>query len=445
MRMARSNDMRMPVAAGFRGYIGALLLVALSTFAGSLLATHWGNSAVDLLYLPAVLAAAVFAGLGPALIAAFASALAYNFFFTAPYHTLRVHSAADVLTVVVLLATALVTSQLAASIREQARLAEAHAARNATIAGLARRLLSCTSEDEIANVGVRELAGLFDCNALMLAGRPQPQVLAAEPRDVSLTPSDTATAATVLETGEPMGRGLTRVTTVEWQFHPVSSEAQVLAVVGLARDDGAPPVAAEQVPLLQSLLDQLALALERARLEREARDFAAVRERDRIRSALLASIGQDLTPGLKSIGVAVRELRRAGSSDKAQLSAIGSETSRLERYLSNLLELGPVSDQQPITIGGVTIDLFQRAVSRDGRDVHLTPKEYALLAELAKHPGRVLTHDHLLRTVWGPAQERQAEYLRVAVRALRQKLERNPARPEIIVNEPAVGYRLVAP
>jgi two-component system sensor histidine kinase KdpD len=54
----------------------------------------------------------------------------------------------------------------------------------------------------------------------------------------------------------------------------------------------------------------------------------------------------------------------------------------------------------------------------------------------------VLGHDHLLRSVWGPAQERQAEYLRVAVRALRQKLERNPARPELILNEPAVGYRL---
>jgi DNA-binding response OmpR family regulator len=54
----------------------------------------------------------------------------------------------------------------------------------------------------------------------------------------------------------------------------------------------------------------------------------------------------------------------------------------------------------------------------------------------------VLTHAHLLKTVWGPAQESQTEYLRVAVRALRQKLEANPAQPRIIINEPAVGYRL---
>jgi two-component system sensor histidine kinase KdpD len=199
----------------------------------------------------------------------------------------------------------------------------------------------------------------------------------------------------------------------------------------------------EELPLLGNLLDQVALALERARLERETQEFAAVRERDRIRSALLASIGQDLTPSLKAIGTGVRELRRNGVADKAQLSTIGSEASKLERYVSNLLELDPASEQEPIRVGGVTIDLFQRTVSKDSQTVHLTPKEYAVLAELAKHPGRVLTHEHLLRTVWGPAHERQIEYLRVAIRNLRQKLELDPSEPRIIINEPSVGYRLL--
>ena len=81
-------------------------------------------------------------------------------------------------------------------------------------------------------------------------------------------------------------------------------------------------------------------------------------------------------------------------------------------------------------------------VLKDGKEVHLTPKEFMVLAELAKHPGQVLTHQHLLRTAWGPAQEGQTEYLRVAIRSIRQKLERDPAHPKIIVNEPAVGYRL---
>ena len=109
-----------------------------------------------------------------------------------------------------------------------------------------------------------------------------------------------------------------------------------------------------------------------------------------------------------------------------------------------MLDLEPDRDQQPIQAGGVTIDLIHRTVSRDGAEVHLTPKEYAVLAELARHQGRVLTHAHLLRTVWGPAQERQTDYLRVAIRALRQKLEPDPAHPALILNEPAVGYRLSA-
>lgn len=98
--------------------------------------------------------------------------------------------------------------------------------------------------------------------------------------------------------------------------------------------------------------------------------------------------------------------------------------------------------QSTVQIEGLEIDLLARRVRREGQDVHLTPKEYAVLAELAKHPGRVLTHSHLLRTVWGPAHEVDVEYLRVVAREIRKKIERDPSRPQIIKTEPAVGYRL---
>ena len=417
-------------------------MVAVSTLVGLLIAPQWGNAPVVLLYLPPVLGAAIWCGLAPALVAAIASTLAYNFFFTAPYRTFVIHSPADVVTVVVLFLVALVTSHLASSMREQAWLAEAHAARNATIAGLARRLLSCASEQDIARVAVDELSRLFGCNAVLVTGRDDPRLLASAPADMPLAPGDIAAAAMTLETGDPAGRGVRRVNLADWQFHPVASDQALIAAVGLAREDGMPPVLDEQLPLLGSLLDQVALALERARLEREAREFAAVRERDRLRAALLSSIGQDVKPRLTAIMVAARELRRGGSSDKALVSTVASEASRLDRYVDNLLDLSPGSEQMPVEVGAVTIDLFHRTVSKHGEGVHLTPKEYAVLAELAKHRGRVLTHSYLLRAVWGPAQEAQIEYLRVAIRALRQKLEDDPSRPALILNEPAVGYRL---
>jgi len=430
------------LAPGPLAYAAALLLVAAATGAGLLIEPRWGTEPVVLLYLPAVLAAAVYCGLWPALIAAAASALAYNYYFTAPFHTLMVDSPADVVTVVVLFIVAAVTSQLAGSMREQARLAAANAARNATIAGLARRLLSCAGEQDIADVAVEQLARLFECNAVLVTGPDDPQIVAGRPALPSLAPSDHAAAATTLATGEPTGRGVRRADLADWQFRAVEANGTVLAAVGLARNDGLPPVGDDQLALLGNLLDQVALALERARLEREAREVAALRERDGLRSALLASIGEDVKPRLNAISAAARALRRDGVSDKALVASVAAETSKLDRYVDNLVDLSPGGEQEPIGVGPLTIDLHRRTVLREGEPVHLTPKEYAVLAELARHAGRVLTHAHLLRSVWGPAQEDHIDYLRVAVRALRQKLEQDPAQPALILNEPAVGYRL---
>lgn len=96
-----------------------------------------------------------------------------------------------------------------------------------------------------------------------------------------------------------------------------------------------------------------------------------------------------------------------------------------------------------VTRGEVEIDLVSRLVRKAGVEVHLTPKEYAFLAELAKSAGRVVTHSALLRSVWGPGHEGDVEYLRVAARGIRRKLEDDPAQPNLIRNEPGVGYRLL--
>jgi len=424
-------------------YLAALAMVAFSTIAGTFLAPRWGNSAVDLLYLPTILASGTLFGLWPALAAGLASALAYNFFFTPPFHTFQMDRPADIVTVLILFLVATVTSKLAANVREQAALATAHANRNATVAGFAARLLSCANKQDIGTVACAEIARIFGCNTAMVEGLPTPTAIASAPSAVPMAPSEMATAASVLESGESAGRGATHPYPTDWQFHPIASGTTVLAALGLIRDDDSLAVTPDRQQMLASLLDQVALALDRARVEREARDLAALRERDRVRSALLSSIGRDLKPRIDALGAAARALRRTVPEEKALASGIASEVMKVDRYVSNLMELEPDADQQAIETNGVVIDLVHRRVSRNSEDVHLTPKEYAILAELAKHPGRVLTHAHLLRTAWGPAQENQTEYLRVAVRALRQKLERNPSRPEIIINEPAVGYRLL--
>lgn len=95
-----------------------------------------------------------------------------------------------------------------------------------------------------------------------------------------------------------------------------------------------------------------------------------------------------------------------------------------------------------ITLEHVTIDPLAHRVTSHGEEIRLTPKEFGLLLELAQHPGRVITHAQLLRHVWGEAHIDDVEYLRVAMRGLRQKLEFDPSRPRLLINEPGIGYRL---
>jgi two-component system KDP operon response regulator KdpE len=93
--------------------------------------------------------------------------------------------------------------------------------------------------------------------------------------------------------------------------------------------------------------------------------------------------------------------------------------------------------------GDVEVDLTGRVVRKAGNEIHLTPIEYRLLTVLIANAGRVLTHRHLLREVWGPAHDQDSHYLRVYMGNLRRKLEDDPAQPKHIVTETAVGYRLM--
>ena len=94
--------------------------------------------------------------------------------------------------------------------------------------------------------------------------------------------------------------------------------------------------------------------------------------------------------------------------------------------------------------GGLAIDTLAHTVTRDGESLRLTPKEYDVLQLLVRNAGRVLTHRQILQAVWGPANVEDTQYLRVFVGRLRQKIEADPAEPQLIVTEPGVGYRFKA-
>ncbi len=419
-----------------------LALIGLATLIGLAIAARWGTSSVVLLYVPPVLAAAALAGRWLALLAAMLATLAFNFFFTEPTYTLLIRNPGDAVTVAMLLLVGLVTSHLVASLRVQAELAAFHASRNATIAGFARRLLSCSNEAAIAEVATRELARIFACHACVVSPAPEPHAIAATVGLDGFSAGDLAAAAQAMESGAAIGRGVARGSLTDWQFHPVRAAAGTLAAAGLAREDGAPPFAADRAALLENLLDQVALALGRARLESVGRENIVLRERDDMRSALLGSIGNDIRPRLHAIAAGLRKLQRAGQAEAETLHAMAGETARLTGFIDNLADLDLAQVQDPVIVGDLAIDLYRRTVSKRGAAVHLTPKEFTVLAELARNRGRVLGHRYLLRAVWGPAHEDHVDYLRVAISALRRKLGDSADDAGLIVNEPAVGYRL---
>lgn len=120
------------------------------------------------------------------------------------------------------------------------------------------------------------------------------------------------------------------------------------------------------------------------------------------------------------------------------LARIGATLRRTRQSAGPPAEVPP-----PVRVGDVEIDLTARRVLLGGELVHLTPTEFSLLAELARQPGTLLTHAHLLRRVWGPGYEMETEYVRVYVKRLRAKLE-GAGGPPVIITEPRVGYRLAA-
>lgn len=104
------------------------------------------------------------------------------------------------------------------------------------------------------------------------------------------------------------------------------------------------------------------------------------------------------------------------------------------------------SQEQPqdgvFATANLKVDLNNRVVSVDGREIHLTPIQYRLLAVLVKHAGKVLTHQQILKEVWGPSYQENAHYLRIYMSQLRQKLEADPTQPKFLLTESGVGYRL---
>jgi two-component system sensor histidine kinase KdpD len=333
--------------------VASALFVAIFTLLAVAVHSFGGLTNVALLYLVPVLASASLYNARTGVFSGILSALAYNFFFLPPLYTFTIADPENVLTVIGFIVVAVVTSHLAARVRVQANLAERSSGQNAALASFARTLAGLASRQELAQTLCGEVSGQFDLQSIMLgpsAGQKL-ELVAAVPPDGLLGPIDMAAAEWAFEHREAAGRASNTLAASEWLFQPLLAAGKALGVLGIARNDGGDPVRSDQLPFLMSFIDQASLALERIELAEDMTIVAQLRERDRLRGALLSSVSHDLRTPLTTIIAATAELKKAGKADPKLLADIKSESERLDRFVSNML------DMVRVEAGGLQLDL----------------------------------------------------------------------------------------
>ncbi len=321
-------------------YAASFGLVILVTLLGTWLFSSGNITNIGLLFLLPVMVAASRYGLRVGIVTSLVSSLAYNFFFIPPTRTFTIQDPQNILTVLVLLGVAVVSSQLAARVRDQALLAQRSAAQNSSLAGFARQLTGISQAEELAQLLCGEVGRLLGVHTLLLLPEDGQLVLrAAVPPDARLEAIEQAASRWAFDHNQPAGRSSETLTASEWLFHPLAAGGRALGVFGLARPDAGTPIRSDQLPLLLSLLDQAALALERIALEGEMATVTQLKERDRLRAALLSSVSHDLRTPLTTILGVLAEIRPATEEQGRQIKEARGEAERLSRFVANLLDM----------------------------------------------------------------------------------------------------------
>tara|TARA_R110002033_G_scaffold169344_2_gene209979 strand:- start:1060 stop:3699 length:2640 start_codon:yes stop_codon:yes gene_type:complete len=293
--------------------------------------------AIDLLLLLPVIAASTLIRTRAGLWASVWAALSYNFFFIEPLHTFAIKSPADVVTFVVLALVASVIGALAGKVRRQAETSAGVARLNASLARFAGLMGGISDKDETARVACREIGMLLDVEAVIVSLEEDQIVLRGNDKSLRLDIVDEAAARWTLERGEPTGRDTGTLNASDWQFHPLKTSLGTMGALGIARASQQRVIRPDDATLLASLVDQTALAHERLVLEAQARQVGTLRERDRLRGALLGSIAHDLRTPLTAV-IAAAEAIPAEGSFAEEVRIARTESRRLQRFLNDLLE-----------------------------------------------------------------------------------------------------------
>lgn len=328
---------------GWAGYAIGAGFIAAATGLALLLDRSFARVDLGVVYLSAVLAAGVLYGLRPALAAATAAFLVYNFLFLEPRYSFAIGSPTDILTLVVFWAVALVTGVLAGRVREQAKRAQRRASAVSALLAASQTLSAAEGVPETARVLAEQTAAAAGARAVVLLPEGEDIVLAASaPVTENLGSAAMAAARWAWERGEPAGHGTGTLPQTSWTFRPLQGVRGRAGVAGIEAD--ALAAGSDEERLTLALLDQGAVALERAQLAGEAVETKSLRRADRFRGALMNSVSHDLRTPLSTVLGASTTLIDYGDTLKPAVRAdlllsIREEAERLNRYVGDLLDM----------------------------------------------------------------------------------------------------------
>lgn len=383
-------------------YIVAMVLVSIATALSALVSRYILPANLVMIYLLAVVIAAVYLGRGPAVITSTLGVLSFNFFFIPPHLTFAISDTQYLLTFIGLFAVGIVVSQLAARVREQADAARQREQDNATLYALSRDLAVAADVDDILQVLKTNAAVMFGRSVNVLLPDGAGTELVSMTRDtVELDPNERAVAVWAFQHGQPAGRDTDTLPAAQIRFIPLRTARGILGVIGVSSSPSNTHFTPAQNRLFATFASLAATAIERAQLADRAHKAKVIQATEDLQTALLNSISHDLRTPLVSITGALTSLQEDDGEidEKARQTLLENareETERLNRLVGNLLDMTRLesgalrlmlqpSDMQD-AIGSALEQLERRLQGRQVRvdvaeEMPLVPMDFTLMVQ----------------------------------------------------------------
>ncbi len=388
--------------ARIRPYGWSLALVAAATILG--FPVHTAVSPVNLvmLYLAAVVIAALYLGRGPSMLAASLGVLCFDFFFVPPYFTFAIEQAEFLFTFAVLFVVGVIVSTLTARVREEANAARRHEAQTVALYRFSRELAAAATFEQIFQAIFSHICQTFGCDVIIFLRQTDDVVLHASSPQLKVSPLEKDIANVALQTGQPAGYGTTIFSDVPMRYVPLKTGERVIGILAVRPAGDETLLNPEMQRLLDSFAAQGALALERAQLAEQARRIEMLQATEKLQTALLNSISHDLRTPLASITGSLSSLQEeAVDLDKETRQSLienaREEAERLNRLVGNLLDMTRIegdalkvalepSDVQDL-IGSALQRLKGRIKTRSvsvdlAPDLPLVPMDFVLMVQV---------------------------------------------------------------